>query len=76
MTKEELIKWAESKGWELDKWGHLKKKDNPNIRIKLGTNSVRFEFKNGNRWFRRSSNYYKHLSISEKGKLQGLKRGF
>ena len=25
ITKDELIKWATSQGWNLDRWGHLQK---------------------------------------------------
>ena len=73
MTKQEFIDWSKSKGWKQDTWGHLKIKNNPNLRLKIQKTSVRYERIVGGMWIKKGSNYYKNLSITEEGKLKGLK---
>ena len=89
MTKEEFIKWAQKRGWTLDRFGHLQKttadsKGNYHkARFKLQPTSVRYEIQvvhpateyspKSTEWFRLRSGYYKDLSISPEGKLRGLK---
>jgi len=75
MKKEEFVAWAESKGWTLDRWGHLKKEVNGSpYRFKLSRIAVRYEAKSASGWVRIRSGYFSKLSISTEGKIVGLKR--
>ena len=83
MTKQEFIKWAKSKGWAEDKFGHLKKEYNSKeYRFKIQSILVRYEVKihheagqyspASNEWMRLRSGYLKDLRIASNGKLSGL----
>lgn len=71
MTKQELINWATTKGWTLDRWGHLRKN---NLRMKLQKRTVRLEreyrtpdtrySKGEKRYLRLHSSYYSKLTVS------------
>jgi hypothetical protein len=80
MTKQEFIKWAKSKGWQEDKFGHLQKAvPAGHFRFKLSKILVRYEVQitlspDKHEWVRRNSGYYKDLSINPEGKLSGMKR--
>jgi len=75
MKKEQFITWAESKGWKLDRYGHLKKEtDGKTYRFKLSRVAVRYEVKSRSGWVRIRSGYYSKLSITDEGKLVGLTR--
>jgi len=75
MKKEQFITWAESQGWKLDRYGHLKKEANgKTYRFKLSRVAVRYEVKSRSGWVRIRSGYYSKLSISGEGKLVGLTR--
>lgn len=72
MTRDEVIAWATSRGYQPDRWGHLHK---GNYRLKLSRIALRHERRTGVGWVRVSSAYYKDLSLTPEGKLAGLKRG-
>lgn len=76
MKREEFIKWAESRGWKMDRFGHLKPESagTSEYRYKLSRVSVRLEVKSGLTWYRLRSGYFSKLSISPDGKLVGLTR--
>jgi len=75
ITKDELIKWATSQGWKLDRFGHLKKEfENGTNRIKLSQIAARHEISTPFGWARLRSGYYKDLSITADGKLAGMTR--
>ncbi len=85
MTKEQIIEWAFGKGWVQDKYGNLRKAWNGrSYRIAFRKKKVRYEvlqdtpddvnanFTPG--WITLSKAFYKDLSISDDGKLNGMKR--
>ena len=75
ITKDELIKWATSQGWKLDRWGHLKKEfENGSHRLKLSRIAARHETHTPWGYARIASGYYKDLSITADGKLAGMTR--
>lgn len=80
LTREDIIKWATSRHWVLDNYGHLQKAVNGKLyRLKLSKIAVRNEFKvdfehGPSEWVRLSSAYYKDLSINEDDKLTGMKK--
>ena len=75
MKKEQFITWAESQGWKLDRFGHLKKEENgKTYRFKLSRVAARYEVKSSAGWVRIRSGYFSKLSISDEGKLVGLTR--
>jgi len=75
MKKEQFIAWAESQGWKLDRFGHLKKEENDKIyRFKLSRVAARYEVKSSAGWVRIRSGYFSKLSISDEGRLIGLTR--
>lgn len=46
MTKDQFIKWAQGRGWQLDRFGHLKKTGEGGrklYRFKLSRVAVRYE---------------------------------
>jgi hypothetical protein len=85
MTKEELIKWLESKGYIKDTYGNYRKQNDfnySNYRFKLNSISVRYEKqislptyngKSEHEWLRIRSGYYKDLSINDKNQLSGMR---
>lgn len=81
MTKAQIIEWGTSKGWELDRWCHLKKTNEEGVllRLKLGKRVVRLErgvrISNKMKWFILRSQYYSKLSIVG-GKLAGLRKPY
>jgi hypothetical protein len=86
MTKQALINWLISKGYIKDAYGNYRKPNDLNFttyRFKIQDNSVRYEKqiiltgsdgRPTHEWLRMSSNYYKNLSVNDKGQLAGLKR--
>ena len=71
MTCQEFEQWATAHGWTRDQWGHYQKGDR---RFKVSKVAVRLEAKAGSAgWVRLRSGYFSHLSITEAGKLAGLK---
>ena len=75
MKKEQFITWAESQGWKLDRFGHIRKEVNGKAyRFKLSRVAVRYEVKSSAGWVRIRSGYFSNLSISDEGKLVGLTR--
>jgi len=77
MTLLEFKKWAKSRGWQEDNYGHLHKEiDGTKDRLRIGSISVRYERQitiNGqNEWQRIASGYYKSLSVAEDGRIKGL----
>lgn len=90
MKREDFIKWAESRGWETDMFGHLKKTEGTQeypsprhvagvyrfktYRYKLSRIAVRHEVKSASGWVRLRSGYFSKLSITTDGKLAGLTR--
>lgn len=86
MKREEFISWAESRGWKMDRFGHLQRSrkepsdEVPSItvevkyRYKLSRIAVRYEVKSGGSWYRLRSGYFPKLSITTDGKLAGLTR--
>lgn len=81
MTKEELISWLEAQGYKKDSWGNYLKEKDSKYRFKLSSHSVRLEkfhrdsYDNKKIWHRLQGNYYSNLSITEEGKLKGMKYG-
>jgi len=75
MTKQELINWAQSRGWNLDRFGHLKKNLNGKMyRFKLSRIAARYEQKTSAGWMQIKSGYFSKLSVSGEGKLVGMTR--
>lgn len=86
MTQDEFTTWALGRGWELDSFGHFKKKLTRKrtgtlelYRYKIGKYSVRYEtqvvYEDGKKsWVRIASGYYKNLTINAEGRLQGMVR--
>lgn len=75
MTKQELINWAQSRNWNLDRFGHLKKTLNGKVyRFKLSRIAARYELKTPAGWVRIKSGYFSKLSVSGEGKLVGMTR--
>lgn len=85
MTKEQIIAWAIRRGWWFSQRGNLTKTWNGRTyRLKLGKRKVRHEIhvtydsailgKVEHDWVRLSSGFYKDLSVSDEGKLIGMKR--
>ncbi len=75
MTRAELIRWATSNGWTLDRFGHLKRElDNKTYRLRLSRIAARYEIKTPSGWTRIRSGHYKDLHITADGKLGGLTR--
>lgn len=84
MTREEFVAWAQSRGWTLDRFGHLHKTIADNeYRYKLQAHSVRLEIQSRLEagqyspaqvlWTRLRSAYFSGLSLVD-GKLAGMKR--
>jgi hypothetical protein len=81
MTKQELINWAESKGYQKDKFGHMQKtfSSGRKTRLKIQANSVRYEEKitfaateysgKKSEWLRLNSGYLKDTHITPEGKI-------
>ena len=79
MTRIELENWLSGRGYIRDQFGHYHKTLNGiDYRFKMQDNSVRYERQariiDHNEWLRIKSGYYKNLSITEDGKLAGIKR--
>ena len=82
MTRDQFIEWAESRGWKLDRYGHLKKSTGgKTYRFKLSRIAVRYEYQlkidgsyRSTMWIRIKSGYFSKLSITDEGKLTGMKR--
>ena len=78
MKKQAFIQWAIKLGWELDKFGHLKRTMNGKLhRYKLSSVAVRYEVRTNSKpasWVRLRSGYFSKLSINDEGKLVGLTR--
>ena len=80
MTKAEFTRWAQSKGWVMDKYGHLQKEQNGSeYRYKMSDISVRREVKvhhehGGSKWMRLKSQYFSKLSVNSDGLLVGMQR--
>lgn len=74
MNREQLTQWAVSRGWKMDRWGHLQKdqSNGKTYRLKLSRIAVRYEVKGEYGWVRLRSGYLSRLSVSEDGKLSGL----
>ena len=85
LTKELLGNWLFDKGYKRDKFGHYTRTVvDPHLeggsittRFKMQANSVRYEKQiyivDKNQWMRLASGYYKNISITEEGKLAGMK---
>lgn len=70
MSYEEFLAWARAHGWQMDRYGHLRKGD---YRFKLSRVAVRMEAKAGAAgWVRLRSGYYSRLSLTPDGKLRGM----
>ena len=75
MKKEQFIEWAKTRGWQLDRFGHLKKSLNGKVyRFKLSRIAARYELKTSAGWVRIKSGYFSKLSVSGEGKLVGMTR--
>ena len=75
MNKERFIAWAQSRGWKLDSFGHLKKESNgKTFRFKLSRIAARYEQKTSAGWERIKSGYFSKLSLTDEGKLAGMRR--
>lgn len=78
MTRDDLEVWLKKRGYEKDRWGHYQKTraDGTKIRMRLSKIAVRHEVKSPGfgQWVRTRSGYFKNLSLSDEGKLQGMKR--
>jgi hypothetical protein len=81
--KKEIMDFLSSKGWVKDSYGNYQKKiGDKEFRMKFNDTSVRYELKlkfedmdysgPSSEWRRIKSDYYKDLSVSEKG-IKGLK---
>ena len=75
MTKERFTEWAQSCGWQLDRFGHLRKEaDSKTYRFKLSRIAVRHEVKSRAGWVRLKSGYFSKLTITPEGEIAGLTR--
>ena len=75
MTKQEFTNWAQSHDWKLDRFGHLKKNLNGKVyRFKLSRIAARYELKTSAGWVRIKSGYFSKLSLTDEGKLVGMRR--
>ena len=79
MTREEVANWAIGKGWKRGtrpspRLLFYKNEGEDQYRLVISKLSVRYEVKLHDRWMRLYSGYLKGLSISDEGKLKGLKR--
>jgi len=75
MTKERFIEWAQSQGWRLDRFGHLRREENGKFyRIKLSRIAVRHEVKSRAGWVRLRSGYFSKLTITPDGDIAGMTR--
>jgi len=77
MTKTEFIKWAKSRGWIEDRWGHLQKiSSGTKYRFYISKISIRHEYwlETLGEWHKLRSGYLKDLSITPEGKLTGMKK--
>ena len=75
MTREELIAGPTRNGWNLARWGHLKKEFEKGAhRIKLGRIAARHEISTPRGWARVASGYYKNLHITAGDQLAGMTR--
>jgi len=83
MTRDQFIEWAEGRGWKLDRYGHLRKSTGgKTYRFKLSRVAVRYEYRirtrssygPTTRWVRIRSGYFSKLSITDEGKLAGMRR--
>lgn len=79
MTKEEVANWAISRGWKKGtrpskRLLFYKDVHGGPFRLTISNLSVRYEVRISGRWIRLRSGYLKNLSITEDGKLSGLKR--
>lgn len=83
MTREDLEKFLERKGYQRDRWGHyhktktLENGEELRIRYKLQAKSLRLETHGGKAvgWIRHVSAFYSQLTITERDKLKGLRKG-
>jgi hypothetical protein len=62
-------------GYTEDKYGHFHKteSDGKQLRYKFGQGALRKEIKGVGRWIRIISGSYGNLSVTEDGKIKGLK---
>jgi len=75
MTKERFIEWAQSQGWQADRFGHLRREENGKFyRIKISRIAVRHEVKSRAGWVRLKSGYFCNMSITPEGAITGLTR--
>ncbi len=75
MKRDQFIEWAKVRGWKLDRFGHLKKSLNGKIyRFKLSRIAARYELKTSAGWARIKSGYFSKLSVTDEGKLAGMRR--
>ena len=74
MQKEELKIILESLGFKADRFGHMQKErdDEVKLRVKFQSISVRYEFKpvGSSTWYLRSSDYLKNVEILPDGRLK------
>jgi hypothetical protein len=75
MTKERFVEWAQVHGWQLDRFGHLRKEtEGKTYRFKLSRIAVRHEIKSRAGWVRLKSGYFSKLTITTEGEIAGLTR--
>ena len=63
-NREYLVDSMLKRGWEKDRWGSLRYKNEKSgrlFRLKMQSISARFEIKSGKNWFRINSLYYKDV---------------
>ena len=78
---EDLDKILTKSGWKLDRYGnYILESKGEKYRMKMQKTSVRYEVQcvhsdNSKSWVRLRGAYIKDLSITEEGKIKGLKRG-
>ena len=75
ITKDELIKWATSQGWKLDRWGHLQKEFATGMhRLKLSRIAARHEVADAIRLGAPPQRLLQGPIITADGKLAGMTR--
>jgi hypothetical protein len=75
ITREQLIEWAQGRGWKLDRFGHLKKEQPGGThRLKLSRIAARHEIRTPGGWTRIASGYYRNLTLTADGRLGGMTR--
>lgn len=73
MNKEQLLRWGRANNLKIDQWDNMKTECG-RIRFKIRQRVLRAERRVGGRWVLWKRGFLSKLSLSDDGKLKGLKR--